>query len=60
MTNVITRGYIQAEKGGTVVPPSDFQSTTTKCINTKQVRKKTLARTRMRVRAQAKNKSSQP
>lgn len=37
MTNVITRGYIQAEKGGTVVPPSDFQSATTKCINTKQV-----------------------
>lgn len=37
MTNVITREYIQAEKGGTVVPPSDFQSATTKCINTKQV-----------------------
>lgn len=40
MTNVITRGYIRAEKGGTVVPPSDFQSATTKCIQTKQVRKK--------------------
>ena len=40
MTNIITRGYIQAEKGGTVVPPSDFQSTTTKCINTKQVTKR--------------------
>lgn len=40
MTNVITREYIQAEKGGTVVPPSDFQSATTKCINTKQVTKR--------------------
>lgn len=40
MTNVITRGYIQAEKGGTVVPPSDFQSTTTKCVQNKHVTKK--------------------
>lgn len=40
MTNIITGGYIQAEKGGTVVPPSDFQSTTTKCLNTKQITKK--------------------
>ena len=37
MTNVITSEYIQAEKGGTVVPPSNFHSATTKCINTKQV-----------------------
>ena len=37
MTNVITREYIQAEKGGTVVPPSNFHSATTKCLNTKQV-----------------------
>lgn len=40
MTNVITRGCIQAEKGGTVVPPSNFHSTTTKCLNTKQVTKR--------------------
>ena len=37
MTNVITREYIQAEKGGTVVPPSNFHSATTKYLNTKQV-----------------------
>lgn len=40
MTNVITREYNQAEKGGTVVPPSDFQSATTKCLYTKQVTKR--------------------
>lgn len=40
MANVITRECIQAEKGGTVVPPSDFHSTTTKCLNTKQVTKR--------------------
>lgn len=40
MTNVITSGYIQAKKGGTVVPPSDFQSATTKCLYTKQVTKR--------------------
>lgn len=37
MTNIITRGNIQAEKGGTVVPPSNFHSTTTKYLYTKQV-----------------------
>lgn len=40
MTNIITRGNIQAEKGGTVVPPSNFHSTTTKCLYTKQVTKR--------------------
>lgn len=40
MTNVITRGCIQAEKGGTVVPPSNFHSTTTKYLNNKQVTKR--------------------
>lgn len=40
MTNIITRGNIQAEKGGTVVPPSDFQSATTKCAKHKQLTKK--------------------
>lgn len=40
MTNVITRGDIQAEKGGTVVPPSNFHSATTKCLNNKQITKR--------------------
>ena len=47
----------EAKKGGTVVPPSDFQSVTTKCSNTQQVSEKS---SRPHERAQARAHDETP